>query len=132
MFQKSSTKQDSKNYSQLQPTTKLKRSSSILNRLIRRSSNNSQYSINTKPVSQKIISNQFEPSSPAISANSQFSTYSNNTTSSSESLINNNQSNEKLPLHWELRYDTILCQFYYLNTNDNTVQFDSPLEVLKR
>ena len=36
---------------------------------------------------------------------------------------------EKLPNEWELRYDSILCQFDYVNLEENIVQFDSPLEV---
>lgn len=32
---------------------------------------------------------------------------------------------------WEMRYDTILCQFYYVNRKDQRIQFDSPSEVLQ-
>lgn len=32
---------------------------------------------------------------------------------------------------WEMRYDTILCQFYYVNKLDQSIQFDSPSEVLQ-
>lgn len=57
---------------------------------------------------------------------------------SSTSLISSNSSltpstekyNQKLPGAWELRYDTILCQFYYINKLENVIQFDSPLEVI--
>lgn len=34
-----------------------------------------------------------------------------------------------LPSGWEMRYDTVLCQFYYVNAERELVQFDSPLEV---
>lgn len=32
---------------------------------------------------------------------------------------------------WDMRYDTVLCQFYYVNKHDNSIQFDSPSEVLQ-
>lgn len=71
-----------------------------------------------------------EPSSPALSSNSQFSSplsyYSDQSSLESPPMA----ANEKLPADWELRYDTILCQFYYVNTKENIVQFDSPLEVI--
>ncbi|GMG19231.1 unnamed protein product [Ambrosiozyma monospora] len=35
-----------------------------------------------------------------------------------------------LPENWEMRFDPTLAQFYYINTQSNEVQFDSPLEVI--
>ncbi|GME71499.1 unnamed protein product [Ambrosiozyma monospora] len=35
-----------------------------------------------------------------------------------------------LPKNWEMRFDPTLAQFYYINTQSNEVQFDSPLEVI--
>lgn len=36
-----------------------------------------------------------------------------------------------LTKEWEMRYDTILCQFYYINKLDQSIRFDSPAEVLQ-
>ena len=77
-----------------------------------------------------------EPSSPALCSNSQFSSHSSSSSSSSFSDRTSSfgtllpHGHEKLPSDWELRYDTMLCQFYYVNNTENIVQFDSPLEVL--
>ncbi|KAG7881510.1 hypothetical protein KL937_001133 [Ogataea polymorpha] len=38
---------------------------------------------------------------------------------------------EKLPPHWEVRYDPVLQLYYYVNLHENISQFDSPLEVVK-
>lgn len=47
------------------------------------------------------------------------------------SYFSPSSSQGKLPVGWELRYDTILCEYYYVNESKNLVQFDSPLEVLQ-
>lgn len=109
---------------------KLKRSSSIFGKFKRSKSTTKSNKINT---------NQFQlpeelPPSPTLSTNSQFSNNSNITTTSIDSTSNfslNKVEKLPLPINWELRYDTILCQFYYVNIKDNIVQFDSPLEVIK-
>lgn len=120
-----------------QSAPKPKRTSSILGKLMRRTSS----SANTVAKNVEIPSQQSpllpmlpaEPSSPALSSNSQFSSYSSLSSFSERSSSFGTllpHAHEKLPSDWELRYDTMLCQFYYVNTTENIVQFDSPLEVL--
>lgn len=60
-------------------------------------------------------------------------TISNNEFLIPQNYNNYNKSNisNKLPDGWELEYDNILCQFYYINKINNIIQFDSPLEELK-
>lgn len=123
-------------------STKLRRSSTLLSKLIRKSStcssnsNNIHNNNNSKANIQPIP--LFEPSSPESSLSSSpnmvkdLSSYYSSSSSSSTNLINDTKPMEQLPPDWELRYDTLLCQFYYVNTVENIVQFDSPLEVIKR
>lgn len=37
----------------------------------------------------------------------------------------------ELPNDWELRYDPVLSEYYYVNKKEGVVQFDSPLEVVQ-
>lgn len=129
-------------------SAKPKRSSSILGKFMKRASSSSSpttpaaTSATTTATATAAALKNFdiprqqhqtlldEPSSPALSSNSQFSSplsyYSDQSSLESPPMA----ANEKLPADWELRYDTILCQFYYVNTKENIVQFDSPLEVI--
>lgn len=106
-----------------------------LNKFIKRSLSTRRKSNSKDTKADKI------PTSPTSSTESYF--LNNNSGSSENSSVENLyntdtlldsesiKKNEVLPIGWELRYDTILCQYYYVNLSENLVQFDSPLEVLK-
>ncbi|QPG74278.1 hypothetical protein FOA43_001603 [Brettanomyces nanus] len=49
----------------------------------------------------------------------------------SDTVVDLNES-QGLPSGWELRYDPVLSEYYYINDKDSILQFDSPLEVVKR
>ncbi|QOU20250.1 hypothetical protein BRETT_004904 [Brettanomyces bruxellensis] len=66
----------------------------------------------------------FESSS---TSNSMFSTRSGvNSIASTDGIIK-----PEMPNGWEIRYDPVLSEYYYLNKKQGIVQFDSPLEVVR-
>ncbi|VEU23056.1 DEKNAAC104199 [Brettanomyces naardenensis] len=50
----------------------------------------------------------------------------------SEATMGSNYTERTLPDEWEVRYDPVLSEYYYVNMKENIIQFDSPLEVMKR
>jgi hypothetical protein len=111
----------------------LKRSTSILSRLTSRSNSKSKVTTTTTSASSLDSESPMSsvPPSPSLSTASYNYTFGSEEQFSKPPIAPAPVKMNDLPPNWELRYDTILCQFYYINVEENIVQFDSPLEVVQ-
>lgn len=50
----------------------------------------------------------------------------------SYSMKRSSSSPQNLPKGWDIAYDKALAESYYVNETENIIQFDSPLEVVKK
>jgi hypothetical protein len=107
-------------------STKRTKSNTFISKLIRTSSSSSSTSSTSSTTSTSTFTSTSPSSTPTSSNPTTPLTRSNPTLLP----LSESTSPYKLPPDWELRYDTILCQFYYINVKENIIQFDSPIEVI--